>query len=118
MTGEIIENAAQFAMHASLWGPVVAFVLTAVVVEGVSVTRRVAASFLSAVAVFALLTGFWAGVLLRDGLGPDVTASEGWGAVGRSAGPLALGVVLAAAFGAAAYTVVKRAPRRPERGAA
>jgi hypothetical protein len=27
-------------------------------------------------------------------------------------------VVLAAAFGAAAYTVVKRAPRRPERGAA
>jgi len=117
MIGEIIENVAQFAMHASLWGPVVAFVLTAVVVEGVSVARRIAASFLSAVAVFVLLTGFWAGVLLRDGLGPDMIASEGWVAVERSAGPLALGVVLATVFGAAAYWIIKRAPRHPERQA-
>ena len=115
MIAVTIDDLAQFAFHASLWGPLGAFVLAVVVFKDVSVAPRVTVASLWAVAVFVLLTGFWFGVLFRDGLGPGMVSSEGWIAIARSAGPVALGLALASTLGSTAYWLGKNARRHPDR---
>lgn len=110
----MIDRIAEFIIYASFWGPVAVFVLVVANVRGVSVARRIAVSIVSALAAFVLLTGFWMGVWLRDGLGPGMVSSVGWEAVVRSVGLIIGGVVLAALLSAVAVWLVRSAPRHSE----
>jgi hypothetical protein len=115
MSAEIVDSIARFSLYASFWGPLAVFVASVTFLRKGSAVRSLAVSILLAASTFVFFTGVWFSFFFRDGLGPEMIASEGWEAVVRASGPMVLGIFLAVILGVSALWAVKVAPSRPER---